>query len=75
MQLSKSIVLLCLFNELQNTNQLDPKKIIEQYDINNRQMWGYIKNLKEYYILFSNKTLIYNTSKKKYYLYEQSEKQ
>ena len=63
MQLSKSIVLLCLFNELQNTNQIDPKKIIEQYDINNRQMWGYIKNLKEYYTLFSNKTLIYECVK------------
>ena len=47
MQGSKNIVLLCLFDELSKTNKLDPKEIIKNYKINNRQMWSYIKNLKE----------------------------
>ena len=69
MQGSKNIVLLCLFDELSKTNKLDPKEIIKNYKINNRQMWSYIKNLKECYSLYTDKSLVYDASKKKYYLY------
>ena len=47
MEYSKNMVLLCLFEELINTNKLNPKDIVEKYKINNRQMWSYIKNLTE----------------------------
>jgi hypothetical protein len=46
---SKYIVLLCLYEELEKNKQIDPKAIINKFEINNRQMWSYIKNLKEYY--------------------------
>jgi len=68
MQSSKNIVLLCLFDELSKNNKLNPKEIVQKYNINNRQMWSYIKNLKEYYSTYTNKILIYDTSNKKYYL-------
>ena len=57
MEYSKNMVLLCLFEELINTNKLNPKDIVEKYKINNRQMWSYIKNLKEYFEKFINKTI------------------
>jgi len=69
MQSSKNIVLLCLFDELSKNNKLNPKEIVQKYNINNRQMWIYIKNLKEYYSTYTNKILIYDTSNKKYYFY------
>jgi len=69
MEYSKYIVLLCLNDELSVKGELDPKEIVEKYNINNRQMWSYIKNLKEYYSMFKNKTLVYNNTTKKYVLY------
>ena len=69
MEYSKYIVLLCLNDELCVKGELDPKEIVEKYNINNRQMWSYIKNLKEYYSMFKNKTLVYNNTTKKYVLY------
>ena len=68
MQFNKNIVLLCLFYELLKTNKLDPKIIVEKYEINNRQMWRYIKNLKDYFSLCTDKSLEYDISSKKYYL-------
>ena len=68
MEYSKNMVLLCLFEELINTNKLNPKDIVEKYKINNRQMWRYIKNLKEQFETFKNKTIEYNITDKMYYL-------
>ena len=68
MEYSKNMVLLCLFEELINTNKLNPKDIVEKYKINNRQMWSYIKNLKDYFETFKNKTIEYNITDKMYYL-------
>ena len=48
MELKKYLILLCLYDEIVKNKQLDPKNILEKYPINNRQMWSYIKNLKEY---------------------------
>lgn len=68
MKYSKSIVLLCLFDELEKTNILSPRDIINKYNINRRQMWRYIKEIKKFYKEFRNKSLIYNISKKSYYV-------
>lgn len=68
MEYSKNIVLLCLFNELKKNNKLNPKDIINRYNINNRQMWGYIKNIKEYLELFTTNRLIYDKVRKIYLL-------
>ncbi len=68
MEFSKYIVLLCLFEEIVKTRKLDPKSILEKYPINNRQMWSYIKNLKEYFEEFTDLKLVYNPSIKIYYL-------
>lgn len=68
MEYSKNIVLLCLFNELQNTSQLKPKDIMEKYNINNRQMWRYINNIRDYLNLFSTNKLIYDKINKLYLL-------
>ena len=42
MEYSKYIVLLCLNDELSVKGELDPKEIVEKYNINNRQMCCYI---------------------------------
>lgn len=68
MEYSKNIVLLCLFNKLQNTSQLKPKDIMEKYNINNRQMWRYINNIRDYLNLFSTNKLIYDKINKLYLL-------
>ena len=68
MEYSKNIILLCLFNELKKNNILNPKDIVDKYNINNRQMWGYIKNIKEYLDLFTSNKLIYDKTKKLYLL-------
>lgn len=68
MEYSKNIVLLCLFDELKNTGKLTPKDIIEKYDINNRQMWRYIKNIREYLNSFSSNKLMYDKVSKIYFL-------
>ena len=68
MEYSKNIVLLCLFNELKKNNILNPKDIVDKYNINNRQMWGYIKNIKEYLDLLTSNKLIYDKTKKLYLL-------
>lgn len=68
MKFSKSIVLLCLFDELEKTNKLIPMDIINKYNINRRQMWRYIKEIKNFYKLFNNKSLIYDISTKTYYV-------
>lgn len=65
---SKYIVLLCLYEELEKNKQIDPKEIITKFEINNRQMWSYIKNLKEYYLTQKNQELSYDITTKKYYL-------
>ena len=57
---SKYIVLLCLYEELEKNKQIDPKDIINKFEINNRQMWSYIKNLKEYYLTQKNQELSYD---------------
>lgn len=68
MKFSKPIVLLCLFNELEKTSKLIPMDIINKYNINRRQMWRYIKEIKKFYKLFQNKSLIYDISTKTYYV-------
>ena len=68
MKFSKSIVLLCLFDELEKTSKLIPMDIINKYNINRRQMWRYIKEIKNFYKLFHNKSLIYDISTKTYYV-------
>lgn len=66
MEYSKNIVLLCLFDELKNSKKLNPKDIIEKYNINNRQMWRYINNIREYLNAFSSEKLIYDKVKRIY---------
>lgn len=68
MKFSKPIVLLCLFNELEKTSKLIPMDIINKYNINRRQMWRYIKEIKKFYELFQKKSLIYDISTKTYYV-------
>lgn len=68
MEYSKNIVLLCLFDELKNSKKLNPKDIIEKYNINNRQMWRYIKNIREYLNSFSSNKLMYDKVSKIYFL-------
>lgn len=65
---SKYIVLLCLYEELEKNKQIDPKEITKKFEINNRQMWSYIKNLKEYYLTQKNQELSYDITTKKYHL-------
>lgn len=67
MELKKYLILLCLYDEIMKTRQLDPKKILEKYPINNRQMWSYIKNLKEYFKEFTELNLLYDPKLKIYY--------
>ena len=66
MEYSKNIVLLCLFDELKNSKKLNPKDIIKKYNINNRQMWRYINNIREYLNAFSFEKLIYDKVKRIY---------
>lgn len=66
MEYSKNIVLLCLFDELKNSKKLNPKDIIKKYNINNRQMWRYINNIREYLNAFSSEKLIYDKVKRIY---------
>jgi predicted transcriptional regulator len=61
---SKYIVLLCLYEELEKNKQINPKEIINKFEINNRQMWSYIKNLKEYYFTQKNQELSYDVNSK-----------
>ncbi len=68
MEYTKYIVLLCLFDELTRQKELDPKMITTKYNINNRQMWNYIKNIKEYFDSFTTNKLTYDITTKKYYL-------
>ena len=68
MEYKKYLILLCLYDEIRQTRQLDPKKILSKYEINNRQMWSYIKNLKEYFKNYQNETLVYDPKLKLYYL-------
>lgn len=67
MELKKYLILLCLYDEIVKNKQLDPKNILEKYPINNRQMWSYIKNLKEYFKEFTNQKLVYDPKLKIYY--------
>lgn len=67
MELKKYLILLCLYDEIVKNRQLDPKNILEKYPINNRQMWSYIKNLKEYFKEFTNQNLVYDPKLKIYY--------
>jgi len=67
MEYKKYLILLCLYDELKQTRKLDPKMILSKYEINNRQMWSYIKNLKEYFQKYQNKTLLYDPKLKLYY--------
>lgn len=67
MELKKYLILLCLYDEVVKNRQLDPKNILEKYPINNRQMWSYIKNLKEYFKKFTNQNLVYDPKLKIYY--------
>lgn len=67
MEYKKYLILLCLYDELKQTRKLDPKKILSKYEINNRQMWSYIKNLKEYFKKYQNETLLYDPKLKLYY--------
>lgn len=67
MELKKYLILLCLYDEIVKNRQLDPKNILEKYPINNRQMWSYIKNLKEYFKEFYNQNLVYDPKLKIYY--------
>lgn len=67
MELKKYLILLCLYDEIMKTRQLNPKKILEKYPINNRQMWSYIKNLKEYFNEFTELNLLYDPRLKIYY--------
>lgn len=67
MELKKYLILLCLYDEIVKNKQLDPKNILEKYPINNRQMWSYIKNLKEYFKEFTNQNLVYDSKLKIYY--------
>ena len=68
MEYNKYLVLLCLFNEILETKELNSRDIITKYNINNRQMWSYIKNLKEYFEKFTNMTLIYDRRKIQSYI-------
>lgn len=67
MEYKKYLILLCLYDELKQTRKLDPKSILSKYEINNRQMWSYIKNLKEYFKKYQNETLVYDPKLKIYY--------
>lgn len=67
MEYKKYLILLCLYDELKQTRKLDPKMILSKYEINNRQMWSYIKNLKEYCKKYQNETLLYDPKLKLYY--------
>ena len=67
MEYKKYLILLCLYDELKQTRKLDPKMILSKYEINNRQMWSYIKNLKEYFQKYQNETLLYDPKLKLYY--------
>ncbi len=67
MEYKKYLILLCLYDELKQTRKLDPKMILSKYEINNRQMWSYIKNLKEYFKKYQNETLLYDPKLKLYY--------
>ena len=65
---NKSIVILWICRQLEERNQITTQEIIREFNINNKQVWHYICNLKEFYATFTSKALLYSKKERIYYL-------
>lgn len=65
---NKSIVILWMYRQLEEKNQITTKEIIQRFNINSKQVWHYIYNLKEFYATFTSKSLLYSKKERIYYL-------